>query len=248
MRAALWFVLRRWASVRRASRSRQRTAPFSPPPARRSHPRSATEARKRASFSLVCLAAADPANRHPAQRGVGDPFHLPNQYANIILNEASQRTDMSFFDRLANFFSRGGRDDNLLRQGMDHASANRPEQAIAIYDSLVASKSASLAVRSRALFNRALANSSMKEDEKAIADLEQVMAMSGVPENVVTAARNQLIRVRNRGERHRNREDADRDAPTTLVRPFDASWPNLGPCVQSAEQTRIGGAGIAATQ
>jgi hypothetical protein len=94
---------------------------------------------------------------------------------------------------------------------MGHASANRPEKAIAIYDSLVASKSASMTVRSRALFNRALAHSSMKEDEKAIADLEQVLAMSGVPENVLAAARNQLIRVRNREERHRNREDVARE-------------------------------------
>ena len=118
---------------------------------------------------------------------------------------------MRFFDRLINFLSRRGRDDNLLRQGMDHASANHPEKAIAIYDSLVASKSASMTVRSRALFNRALAHSSMKEDEKAIADLEQVLAMSGVPENVLAAARNQLIRVRNREERHRNREDVARE-------------------------------------
>jgi len=117
---------------------------------------------------------------------------------------------MSFFDRLTNFFSRGGRDDNLLRQGMDHASANRPEKAIAIYDSLVASKSASPTVRSRALFNRALAHSSLKDDEKAIADLEQVMNMSDAPENVLTAARNQLIRVRNRAERHRDREKVAR--------------------------------------
>ena len=115
---------------------------------------------------------------------------------------------MSFFGQFANVFSRAGREDNLMKQGMAHASANQPEKAIGIYDSLVCSKSAT--VRSRALFNRALAHSAMKEDAKAIADLEQVIAMSSAPENVLTAARTQLIRVRNRGERVRNREQTVR--------------------------------------
>jgi hypothetical protein len=114
---------------------------------------------------------------------------------------------MSIFGTLASLFTRSGRDDNLLRQGMEHASANRPEQAIMIYDSLVKSAAASLTVRSRALFNRALAHSSLKNDKQAIADLEEVVAMPGVPENVQTAARTQLIRVRNREERNRNRKD-----------------------------------------
>jgi hypothetical protein len=116
---------------------------------------------------------------------------------------------MKFFSQLANLFSRVGRNDSLLQQGMAHASANEPAKAIAIYDSLVVSKSAGAMVRSRALFNRALAHSAMKNDQKAIADLEQVVSMPDAPENVLTAARGQLIRVRNRGERHRNREKVD---------------------------------------
>jgi hypothetical protein len=51
----------------------------------------------------------------------------------------------------------------------------------------------------------------MKQDAKAIADLEQVVAMPGAPENVLTAARTQLIRVRNRGERARNRDSGVRN-------------------------------------
>jgi len=108
---------------------------------------------------------------------------------------------MGFFAQLANIFSRSGRDDNRLQQAMAHAEAKRPAQAVAIYDSLVDSKRTSPTVRVRALFNRALAHSSMKDDLKAIADLEQVVAMSGAPENVLTAARNQLVRVRNRIQR-----------------------------------------------
>lgn len=114
---------------------------------------------------------------------------------------------MSFFQRIANLFSRTGRADNLMRQGMAHASADRPEQAIGIYDSLLQGNLASPTVRARALFNRALAHSSMKDDQKAIADLQQVVAMPNAPENVLTAARTQLIRVQNRAERARKREE-----------------------------------------
>ena len=114
---------------------------------------------------------------------------------------------MGFLGQLSNLFSRSGRDDNRLRQGMDHAHAKRPAQAIAIYDSLVNSKGTTPTVRARALFNRALAHSALKADQKAIADLEEVVSMSGTPENVLTAARNQLVRVRNRVQRVHERPE-----------------------------------------
>jgi len=112
---------------------------------------------------------------------------------------------MGFFGQLANLFSRAGRDDNRLKQGMDHAHADRPEKAIEIYDALINCKTTSPINQARALFNRALAHSSLKQDEKAIADLEEVVKMPGAPENVVTTARNQLVRVRNRVEQARGR-------------------------------------------
>ena len=115
---------------------------------------------------------------------------------------------MSFFGALANLFSRSGRDDNLLRQAMEHAKSNRPAKAIESYSALVGSKSTSTMVRSRALVNRALAYSSMKDDKKAIADLEEVLAMTGVSENVTVAARTQLVRVQNRTERQRARVES----------------------------------------
>jgi hypothetical protein len=112
---------------------------------------------------------------------------------------------MGFLGQLTNLFSRSGRDDIRLQQGMEHADAKRPAQAIAIYDSLVNSQGTSPTVRARALFNRALAHSSMKNDAKAIADLEEIVVMPGAPENVLAAARNQLVRVRNRAQRVRDR-------------------------------------------
>jgi hypothetical protein len=114
---------------------------------------------------------------------------------------------MGFLGQLTNLFSRSGRDDNRMRQAMEHAHAKRPAQAIAIYDSLVSSKGTSPTVRARALFNRALAHSSLKDDAKAIVDLEQVVTMAGAPENVLEAARNQLVRVRNRVQRVHDRAE-----------------------------------------
>jgi hypothetical protein len=115
---------------------------------------------------------------------------------------------MSILKRLANWFSRGGRDDNTLKTAMDLAHAKRPAEAIAIYDSLVSTKGASSSLRARALFNRALAHSSLKNDRQAIADLEEVISLAGTPENVLSAARNQLVRVRNRVQRTKDKSEA----------------------------------------
>src|SRR5689334_12368343 len=115
---------------------------------------------------------------------------------------------MSILKRLTKWFSRQGRDDNRLRVAMGLAHAKRPAEAIAVYDSLVNAKGASCDVRARALFNRALAYSSSKDDRKAIADLEEIITLPGVPENVLTATREQLVRVRNRVQRVKERSKA----------------------------------------
>jgi hypothetical protein len=47
----------------------------------------------------------------------------------------------------------------------------------------------------------------MKDDQKAIVDLEQVVAMPDAPENVLEAVRNQLVRVRNRIQRGHDRAE-----------------------------------------
>lgn len=156
------------------------------------------------------------------RRSAGDRFHfggradLPNRNDFVLrsacgggrlIRNSVGNCGMGFFGQLANLLSRSGRDDNRLKQGMDLASAKQPDKAIGIYDSLLSSKSTNPTVRARALFNRALAHSAMKDDEKAIADLEGVASMGGAPENVRTAARNQLIRVRNRVERDRNKAE-----------------------------------------
>jgi len=105
---------------------------------------------------------------------------------------------MGLLTRLAGLFTKGARDDELLLQGLAHAKAKRPEEAIALYDRLVADRGAKGATRARALFNRALAHSALDNDGQAVADLEQVLKLPDLPENVQSAARTQLARVRRR--------------------------------------------------
>jgi hypothetical protein len=95
---------------------------------------------------------------------------------------------------------------------MEEAHSKRPAEAIALYDALVNAKQTSPAVRAQALLNRALAYSSLKDDAKAIADLEVVVTLPGVSENIVRAARDQLVRVRQRVERGRTRTEAQGSA------------------------------------
>lgn len=115
---------------------------------------------------------------------------------------------MSILKRLGNWFSRHGRDDNRLQTAMDHAHAKRPAEAIAVYDSIVNANGGSPSLRAMALFNRALAHSSLKNDEQAMEDLEEVVSLPGTPENVLSAARNQLVRVRNRVQRVKDKSKA----------------------------------------
>jgi hypothetical protein len=105
---------------------------------------------------------------------------------------------MGIFTRLTGLLTKSGRDNDVLLQALEHAKAKRPEKAIPLYNTLLDSSSTSEIVRARALFNRALAHSAMKDDDKALVDLEQVLAMTNVPENVQTAARSQVARVRRR--------------------------------------------------
>ncbi len=107
---------------------------------------------------------------------------------------------MSILQKIAGLFSRAGRDEQLLQQGLACAKAKRPEEAIEIYDRLLKSRDTNDQTRARALFNRALAHSARDDDAKALADLQQVLALPDLPENVQSAARSQLARVKRRGE------------------------------------------------
>jgi len=105
---------------------------------------------------------------------------------------------MDFFNRLTNWFSRNGRDENQLERALDLAKAKHPSEALEVYNELIASPGISPSIRARALFNRALAHSSLNDDTSAVVDLKQLVSLPGIPENVRTAARNQLARLAGR--------------------------------------------------
>lgn len=105
---------------------------------------------------------------------------------------------MELLNRLTNWFSRQGRDDNQLNTALELARAGDPAKAIEIYSELLKADSTSATTKARALFNRALAYSSLNDDPLAIADLKRLTSLADVPENVRTAARTQLVRLNNR--------------------------------------------------
>src|SRR5262245_16161893 len=91
----------------------------------------------------------------------------------------------------------GGSEDSRLLKALDLAKSAKPDKAIEIYNALLA-KSSNETIKARALFNRALAHSAMKNDEQALKDLQDVLSSPLLPENVQSAARAQLARVKKR--------------------------------------------------
>jgi len=76
--------------------------------------------------------------------------------------------------------------------------ANRDDFAGAIADYTVAIEAPDvpLDVKAMALYNRALAYSSEEQADRAVADLEAVIAMSAAPTNIKAAAQDRLGRLK----------------------------------------------------
>jgi hypothetical protein len=105
---------------------------------------------------------------------------------------------MQFINRLTNWLSRTGRDENQLERALDLAKDKQPTEALEVYNDLLTSPGISPSIRARALFNRALSHSSLKNDSRAVIDLKQLLSLPAIPENIRTAARNQLARLASR--------------------------------------------------
>ena len=105
---------------------------------------------------------------------------------------------MDLLNRLTNWFSRQGRDENQLNSALEFARGGDPTRAIEVYSELLQADATSATTKARALFNRALAYSSLHDDPLAIADLKRLNSLADVPENVRSAARTQLVRLTNR--------------------------------------------------
>lgn len=105
---------------------------------------------------------------------------------------------MGLLQRFANLFSKSGREDQMLLAALAHAKADRPAEALEAYNKLLNNEATNSTTRARALYNRALAHSALKNDDKALADLEELLKLPDVPDNVQNAARDRLARVRRR--------------------------------------------------
>ena len=107
---------------------------------------------------------------------------------------------MGFLSKLAGLFSRSSRDENLLLEGIEHAKAKRPEKALEIYNSLLATPTLGATVKASTLYNRSMVYSALGDDEKAQTDLQKVLTLPGLPENIQTAAKQRLARLKKRAE------------------------------------------------
>jgi hypothetical protein len=70
--------------------------------------------------------------------------------------------------------------------------------AIADYSAAIQSSNCPMDVKGMAAYNRALAYAAIGEEEKAAADLAAMLEMPGLPENIVTQARQRRERIRRR--------------------------------------------------
>ena len=106
---------------------------------------------------------------------------------------------MGLLQRLTGMFTRGGRDDGLLLQGLEHAKAKRPEKAIEVYNQLLNSGVTSDTTRARRLQSGSglLFAGSRREGSGRS---REGAALPNLPENVQSAARTQIARVRRRNK------------------------------------------------
>ena len=118
---------------------------------------------------------------------------------------------MSVWQAIAGLFGSEGSHEPQLRQAIALAKERRFQEALQIYNSLVASKKVNADIRAQALFNRAFAHSAERRHEEARLDLEQILADPAAPANVQSAARQRLQRLRSKSER------TEKSSPDDLV-------------------------------
>jgi hypothetical protein len=111
---------------------------------------------------------------------------------------------MSFAEWLKSLVSTRGKTLSIYRSGMAKANRRDYKGAIADYSAAIESPEIPPDVKAMAIYNRALAYSAIHQDDKAADDLATVLAMPGLPENIMTAAQQRRERIRRRGEEDAN--------------------------------------------
>jgi hypothetical protein len=99
---------------------------------------------------------------------------------------------------LAGLFSKRGKALSFYRSGMLKARKHDYHGAIDDYTAALSSPHAPMDVRGMATYNRALAYAALNEDEKAAEDLASMLKMPGLPQNIITEARQRRERIRRR--------------------------------------------------
>lgn len=101
----------------------------------------------------------------------------------------------------ARFFSIRGKASAILKGAIDQSKSDRAG-AIQRYTEVIEMKNVPLDLKAMALFNRGLAYSQDQKTELSSHDFQAVLAIdSGAPQNVVSAAKERLERLRRRSER-----------------------------------------------
>lgn len=108
---------------------------------------------------------------------------------------------MAGFQWLTGLFSRRGRSLALYRSGMEKAKRKDYFGAIKDYSKAIEDPRTPADVKGMATYNRALAYAAVHEDNRAAEDLAAMLNMPGLPENVLTEARQRRERLRKRLER-----------------------------------------------
>src|SRR3954470_6546805 len=98
-------------------------------------------------------------------------------------------SDMGLRQWLSSLVSRGGKAMFLYRGGMEKARRRDYLGAIADYSAAIESPQIPMDVKGMATYNRALAYAAVNEDQKAADDLAAMLKMPGLPEKIITEAR-----------------------------------------------------------
>ncbi len=129
---------------------------------------------------------------------------------------------VDWFSKLLSAFT-GNRDETALTRGLKEAKAGRPDVAVQHYNGIL-ERTADPDLRTRTLYNRALAYTALGNEEQAEADLKLILSVQKASSSLQASARDRLAPNRN------GRRFIASPTPTSLL-PC-APWPGtlISPC------------------
>ena len=110
---------------------------------------------------------------------------------------------MSVSQWLKRKFSKATTPTCLYKAGMEKARQHDHEGAIGDYTAAVEMPDVSMDVKAMALYNRALVHAATRNADKAIEDLNLVLAMREAPGNIKAAAKQKLSKILRRAGKDR---------------------------------------------